>query len=329
MFMFVSKTLNFREFLEEFAAALKTPLVKHRLTLPENFGTGYLAVEELPNGLLVLIIDYRLNTRLEFERLQSSEESYSLRFETIHSTKEMTTYIGDDSFTEQYDERSIVYLTCSLFDLGYSASVGTYTRALSIQLPREWLAKFLRMDTYDAILEEYLSLKTGALLLEPIQANYKVILDELKTMDLDHPAIRTIAHNRIMQLIELFFTNLYEKRNRLTHRIKATKQDIENVRKVEAFITADITQPCPAIDELSRVASMSSTKLKKLFKAIYDRPIYQYYQFYRMLKTKSMLLSGKYAVKEVAILLGYENSSNFTIAFKKVFGILPGELVKQ
>jgi len=122
---------------------------------------------------------------------------------------------------------------------------------------------------------------------------------------------------------------LYQKRNQLTHRIKATTREIENVRKVEAIITADITQPCPAAEVLSREASMSTTKLKKLFKEIYDRPIYQYYQYYRMLKAKGMLLSGKYAVKEVAIFLGYENISNFTIAFKKIIGVLPGKLVKQ
>jgi len=229
--------------------------------------------------------------------LHSNEEAYSLRFETIHSTKEMITLIDNHSITEKNEVRSIVYLTCSLFDLGYTASAGTYTRALSIQLPKKWLAKFLHMETYDAILEEYLSLKTATLLLEPIQANYKVILDELKTLDLTHPLIRTIAHNRIMELIELFFTNLYEKRTQLTHRIKATTQEIENVRKVEALITADITQPCPAIEVLSREASMSTTKLKKLFKEIYNRPIYQYYQYYRMLKAKDMLLSGKYAVR--------------------------------
>ena len=329
MFKFVSKKINFREFLEEFAGALQTKIANNRLTLPPHFGTGFLAVEELPNGLLVLIIDYRLNTDLIFERLHSNEEAYSLRFETIHSTKEMITLIGNDSLAEQNDVRSIVYLTCSLFDLGYTASAGTYTRALSIQLPKKWLAKFLRMETFDAILEEYLSLKTATLLLEPIQANYKVILDELKGLDLTHPLIRTIAHNRIMELIELFFTTLYEKRHQLTHRVKATTQEIENIRKVEALITADITQPCPAIEVLSREASMSTTKLKKLFKEIYNRPIYQYYQYYRMLKAKDMLLSGKYAVKEVAIFLGYKNISNFTIAFKKIIGVLPGKYVKQ
>ena len=166
------------------------------------------------------------------------------------------------------------------------------------------------------------------MLLEPIQASYKVILDELKSLDFEHRAMRAIADNRIMELIELFFTNLYDKRNQLGHRSKASSQDINNVRKVEAMITVDFTQPCPCIDEFSKVASMSATKLKKLFKEVYDKPIYQYYQHYRMLKARGLLKSGNYSVKKAAILLGYENLSNFTIAFKKVFGILPGKLVK-
>ena len=328
MFTFYNKEINFKKFLQEFADALKVPVADNKITLPEYFGTGNFAVEELPNGLLVLIINYRLNIQLHYERPASDEEVYFLRFETITSIKKLTTKIDNETVNEEETERSLVYLTCSLFDLGFTASAGTHTRALSIQLPREWLAKYLRMETYDTILEEYLSLKTAALLAEPRNAAYSIILDELKSMDTDHPAIRTIAHNRIMELIELFFTNLYEKRTQLKHRKKASAADIANIKKVEAHITGNYTTPCASIEELSRIGGMSATKLKALFKQLYDKPIYQYYQYYRMCKAKGMLLSGKYSVKQTAITLGYLNHSNFTNTFKKVFDVLPGDLLK-
>jgi AraC-like DNA-binding protein len=46
-----------------------------------------------------------------------------------------------------------------------------------------------------------------------------------------------------------------------------------------------------------------------------------------MQAAKDKLLAGNHSVKEVAMELGYSNLSNFTIAFKKEFGLLPSKLL--
>jgi AraC-like DNA-binding protein len=85
----------------------------------------------------------------------------------------------------------------------------------------------------------------------------------------------------------------------------------------------------PTIKELSRVAAMSESKLKKVFKTVFGLPIYEYFQRHRMQKAKIMLMSGNYSIKDVGYSLGYANLSNFTLAFKKEFGKLPSNLVKD
>ena len=71
---------------------------------------------------------------------------------------------------------------------------------------------------------------------------------------------------------------------------------------------------------------MSPTKLKNDFKRMYGLPIYEYRQKNRMLKAKSMLLMGKFSIKEVGSMVGYKNLSHFAQAFKKEFNILPSEM---
>ena len=41
---------------------------------------------------------------------------------------------------------------------------------------------------------------------------------------------------------------------------------------------------------------------------------------------KEVLETQRYSIKQIAQEMGYSNLSNFTIAFKKEFGILPSEL---
>jgi AraC-like DNA-binding protein len=78
---------------------------------------------------------------------------------------------------------------------------------------------------------------------------------------------------------------------------------------------------------LSRVAAMSPTKLKKLFKAVYGEAIYSFFQKHRMKHAAELLLTKEFTVKEVGSKLGYANLSNFTLAFKKEFNRLPSEFL--
>ena len=71
------------------------------------------------------------------------------------------------------------------------------------------------------------------------------------------------------------------------------------------------------------MAFMSPTKLKKLFKNAFGAGMYQYYQRNRMHKAKELLFSGEFSVSEVGDMIGYQNLSNFSNAFKKEFSYLP------
>jgi AraC-like DNA-binding protein len=329
VFTFVNPVGNLKQFIREMADAMHVPVYDNRVDFPKEIASGYMRVDELPDGLLTLCINNQLNTELHFERTDSEEERYMLRFEHLTFKRPLLTKIDDETVKNDEGERKTVYLTCSMIPFGYYAPKGTTTNSVLIELSREWLGKYLRMDTYDELLKEYLRLKTASLLFEPLDGEYQLMLDEIAELDKDHPAYDAQLQNRILYLVERFFTNLYEKRNQLRYKIRISKQDIENIRKVESLITKEPTAECPSINELSKKASMSPSKLKALFKDIYGRPIYQHYQHHRMMKARSMLLSTNCSVKEVGLFLGYANLSNFSTAFKKEFNILPHELLKE
>ncbi|MFT3936494.1 MAG: AraC family transcriptional regulator [Chitinophagaceae bacterium] len=329
MFSYISNAINFSQFVEEFGTALGVPVNDGRLEFPSSFAKGYMQVETLPNGLLALEMDYILNTDFIFDRPSSEEEIYSLRFDNIEIRKQYVTKIDDEYRSDDMETRDAVYLMCSLFDLGYISTKGTHINCVMIQFNREWMGKYLQMDSYDKILQHYLSLKTTALDMEHLDADYRQAMEEIQQMNTDHPAHVTMIHNRIMHMLERFFITLYEKRHQLTYQIKATNEDIVQVRKVEKIITSNFTAPFPSIEELAKAASMSSSKLKKLFKDVYGKPIYQYYQQHRMNKARAMLISQQYSVKNVGLSLGYTNLSNFSMAFRKEFKMLPSDLVKN
>jgi AraC-like DNA-binding protein len=330
MINFTNTHFRFDHYLQDLAERLHVPLVHNCLRLPSHIGTGYLKALELPNGLWTIFQNLVLNVDFHLERpAQDDEVYYTVRFEEIDVSSKFITTIDGDSLETTSDNVGYVFLTCSIHELEFIIPKGTGLRVINIRVTREWLARYLHMDTYDGILQEYLSLKTAALHMEPLDAVYKQAMNDIWEVDDEHPAFLTIVNNRVMSMMERFFTNLYESRMQLRYHVRASNDDIQRIREIEAIITRDITEPCPTIEVLSKKASMSPSKLKQLFKQVYGKPLYQYYQHFRMLKARSMLLTKKYSVKEVGMSLGYSNLSNFSTAFRKSFGILPSELGKE
>jgi AraC-like DNA-binding protein len=132
--------------------------------------------------------------------------------------------------------------------------------------------------------------------------------------------------NRIMLLLEKFLRNAY---NRMLHPELipgVSERDLKRMIQIEAILANTVGEAPPPIPELARIATMSETKLKSLFKKIYGYSLYEYYQKNRMLKAKQLIAAKKYSVKEVGSRLGFKNLSNFTIAYKKQFNKLPSEL---
>ena len=74
---------------------------------------------------------------------------------------------------------------------------------------------------------------------------------------------------------------------------------------------------------LSRIARMSPTKLKELFKKIMGRTITEYVLERRMKKAMRLLASRDLTIGEVAAGAGYETATGFAASFKKQTGFSP------
>ena len=108
--------------------------------------------------------------------------------------------------------------------------------------------------------------------------------------------------------------------------MKLQQESLYKLMEVESMLVIDFSKAPPTIVDLAGYTNMSVSKLKSSFKRVYGSGIYEYYQRSRMHKARQMLVANGYTVKEVGMKLGYTNLSNFSLAFKKEFGILPSEL---
>ena len=97
----------------------------------------------------------------------------------------------------------------------------------------------------------------------------------------------------------------------------------EKIKEIHSLMTGSLEKTF-TVDELSESFGLSAATLRKVFKAVYGAPIYQYIKSYKMKAAAAMLISeGSTTIAEIAQRLGYDNASKFSAAFRDVMGSTP------
>jgi AraC-like DNA-binding protein len=306
---------------------LQIPLCKNELNFPVSVGQGSIRLVNLDNGIHATISDCQFTDDCTITLKKSADQHYFLQFYEITESAENSDAQNGNNNAGQFLFAGI-HLACSIFERSYFLKKGRRIRTIKISLDKDMMARYLGVTKKGNAFSKYLMLKEVKQDFEIMDEEYKKIFDGILIPG-DQPLKSVYLQNRILELLEKYFTGLYQKVNSLEHKIRVTDDELNRLMNVEFELLQDFTTPALTIDQLSKMAAMSPTKLKISFKSIYGLPIYEYYQKHRMQKARELLLSGRYLVKEAGQKIGYQNVSHFAFAFKKEFNILPSELLME
>ncbi|MGD9824292.1 helix-turn-helix domain-containing protein [Desulfobacter sp.] len=102
----------------------------------------------------------------------------------------------------------------------------------------------------------------------------------------------------------------------------------QNILKARDLLVADLQSP-PSLEKLSKMTCMTPAKLQAGFRQIYGKSVFNYFREYRMQKAMQLLDETRTNVSQTAWHVGYTNVSHFSEAFRKRFGILPKQYLKN
>ena len=97
---------------------------------------------------------------------------------------------------------------------------------------------------------------------------------------------------------------------------------VKKLYQTQHLISSDLSIQY-SIQQLARQTGLNDFTLKKEFKRVFGKTIFEYASELRMEKAKQLLLHSKKPIYEISELIGYKNSTHFTAAFKKNEGITP------
>ncbi|MDO5717588.1 MAG: AraC family transcriptional regulator [Tissierellia bacterium] len=113
---------------------------------------------------------------------------------------------------------------------------------------------------------------------------------------------------------------LYRSSKKILHK----KSHIEMVEKAVRYMNENLESNI-SIDDICNDCGINKSTFKRVFPDLYGITPIKYLRNLRLEKGKSLLEEG-FSVLETANMVGYQNPSKFSIAFKKKYGILPSKI---
>lgn len=311
--------IDYDDLLRYYSRVLKTRYQDNILELPDAYGEGQMKFLRIPNGLQCLLGDYKVNTDIIFQRTRNEVPFFVLRFDELK----------EDDEKPDAQPRSAACLTSSNFGSHFLyEKKGARIKSLKVKIGFDWLQDFVKQEPAGEKLTRYLLQSDSVFSYEPMDKEYKLLLNEILYPDCDERFRLMYLQNRVMLLIERFFANYIQRAETNITNNRLSNGDIQRLKEAEKELVSDVTAS-PSIPILARKVGMSESKLKMCFKEMYGLSIFQYYQRYRMQLAKARLISKKYTIRQISEELGYDTITNFSKAFYKVFEQYPTDLAGE
>ena len=308
MIQFSYQLHDLRHWLSDLSTLLQAPIKGHLLEFPEHLGEGAIHAGQLPSGFSYVIMNFTPKDEFLLLRQASSPRALCLSFNPAPFLSS-TAHDQESFFPKEIP-----------------------VKCIGLFFPEEFLHRHVRKDILGDLFR-YAETHPTPATNEPAPFEYRSILEDIFSVDPGTVLTRLILHNRILLLAEKFLNSFLTRASYSLPDGKAwingKEKDLDALKSIIQILSDTQLNKFPSIESLSKTAMMSSTKLKTRFKQIYGMKLYEFYNRNRLEQAREMLRTGGFSVKQVGINIGFSNLSNFAKAFKKEFGILPKEVLKN
>ncbi|GGX24299.1 helix-turn-helix domain-containing protein [Aquimarina muelleri] len=279
--------------------------------LPE-IGNGHFEYNYF-DGLFIGMFDVMLKNDFKVCGKQNTEVielSYLIDGEQIIKIDEISNNLIYES-----QESYLVYISKVSGSILYHKN--KHFKEIKIRMYSDFIKKH-KLNSEYGIYEKYAIEKVDRNFAKPLCSKTQAILAELLTDTRKGLLKRLFLESKVLELLYLYLEN------KKSYKSEASTTDnlIKKLYEVQFIINSDLTTQY-SLHELAREVGLNDFILKKEFKRVFHKTIFEYALNTRMIKAKKLLKHSKKPIYEISELIGYKNSTHFTAAFKKVEGTTP------
>jgi AraC-like DNA-binding protein len=309
------------DFITQFAHSIRMPVQNDLMLMPDRLGEGYIRKLVFGPDFKITIHRYTLREDLTIKRnaFGGGNDLITIFF---YSNEQLVEIAYNDEPRVKFSQRDDSAIQVTSNDLSstvrFPAHHQIHYMVVGIKAPR--LKTLLAVSQPNTLLQTITDNGNSFLFFESMTAETKLLLKNMAAVNMNDILSHFYMQIKVQELLYLLFHQL-SSRESSTHQ-KISTADAERLLHIRNEIISDLSVP-PVLHELAKIAAMSETKLKQLFKQTFGNTIYNYYQQSRMKEAAFLLKQGTHSVAEVGYELGFSNLSHFSRLFEKHYGVSP------
>lgn len=314
--MEIDKQQTEPDILKRLAYLLGTEIKNRRLEIPEEFGNGYCSGFIFNEHIRMMIMNYKLNKNLLVENPNANASMKMILF------KFQNIFPAAETLSSEKQSKAIpsVLITTSSVNTNIDVPIHTNTATINIEVDADYLNGLFGLSKKSLVLQSLLQNTQPLLFEQMIYPSLQKIVEEIVSDPVNETFKLFFLRIKAEELICRLLMELEKRDEKQLYALN--NRDIQTIYKVKDQILEHL-ESVPVIKELAVYASMSPSKLKRLFKQIFGNSIFNYYQEFRMKEAALLLKEGKLSVSAVGYQLGFTNLSHFSRVFKEHIGMKP------
>ncbi|KFC35446.1 helix-turn-helix transcriptional regulator [Elizabethkingia anophelis] len=292
--------------IELFANLLGTEIENRKLEIPDRFGKGYCRGFVFNEHIRMIISNYELYEDLTIENpdIDTDGKMIFFKFQNVFSKSGIPS----------------VMIGTSRLNTDDVISIHSNTATINIEIDAHYLNSLFYSYEKSPILKGLLQNAQPYLFEQVLYSSLQEIVNDIISENTEEIFELFFLRVKAEELICRLLMDLGKRDGKKLYALNV--HDIEAIYRIKVLIIEDLGVP-PVISELSVIAGMSPTKLKRLFGQIFGNSIFSYYQDLRMKEAAALLREKKYSVSEVGYKLGFTNLGHFSRIFKQHIGMSP------
>lgn len=326
MHSFILRDDSFDSGLYSLSRQFPAPVIDNMIQVPSHLGTGYVRGVLLEDGLYLRYTQVCFNEDAGIVRLSSAQAEQKPVFSLCYLLTPGSIKLVRSSTQSVLPciTSGNIFLTSNARRLSVQIPEGVLSRTIEILFTQEWLSThLLGMEDKIRVMENSLmTIESSSILTERTLSADEGLLAELEP-ELHQSGInRLTTRARVLLLLSNIITRW--PRQTITKPPARKTWHVKTIQQVEQRLVQSLEDMLPSQKQLAREFALSESTLKRHFKAVYGKTMYDYYLEKKMELAKWLLQERKISVSETAYRLGYEKVSAFICMFKKYHKVLPG-----
>lgn len=311
------------EWQHQLALEMGGELINNKIiVIPESIGSGYSYFTQITPGISVLFVDFLLTTPIKIQRQTSENELYIFHFDL----SEHYNLIKIDNVDHKigFHEDSGLAIIDNQLPSAFKPAVGDRTLALRLLVDKKLLKDLIKTHPKEENGIRKINVPQKRLYYyDTIDSNSILLIRSIKEKSIFDSSFESYLKGISLKLLANFL-NRYE--NSAVVKNEITEVEVQAIRKTQNYLLDNLYNPFPSVPFLSKMAGMSSSKYKMLFKKQFHNTPHNLFIREKMILAHNLLQSGDYnTLTEIIYELNYTKLSYFCSKYYAIFQRRPSD----